>query len=465
MRNFSSTPMHNKDAFLLEIYKLDIIKFGAFTLKSGLASPFYIDLRGLASNPTLLKTLSQHLLGLLPDHEAQLICGVPYAALPMATVMSITSGIPLIIKRKENKGYGTKKLIEGAYSPGQECVLVEDVVTSGKSLSETLRELERAGIVIRDVLVVIDREQGGRASLEERGYRVHTLFTITEIVAAFRRHGKLDETTAQAVLRFVTQTAAAPRKRLSWSDRIQKDGHPVGKKLLETASEKQTNLICAADLTTAAEVFTLAQRVADAICALKIHADLIEDFSLEWIRALKALAEEKHFLLFEDRKFADIGNTARLQFTAGLHRIGDWADLVTAHVVAGAGSLQALKGQIKGQETALVPIVEMSTVDALTDSTYVEKALQLMQAHDDAVIGAVAQRANLPDGFLKFTPGVHLVAGGDTVGQHYRSPEQVIGRDGADFIIVGRGLYAQADPAFSALRYRDAGWKALQAAR
>ena len=94
--------MESKNKFFLESYKLEIIKFGKFTLKSGIESPFYVDLRPLASDPKILKKLAEHLLEILPkDNKLDLICGVPYAALPMATVMSLLSEIPLIMKRKE----------------------------------------------------------------------------------------------------------------------------------------------------------------------------------------------------------------------------------------------------------------------------------------------------------------------------------------------------------------------------
>ena len=95
--------MQPREDFLLKAYELGIIKFGNFTLKSGIESPFYVDLRPLASSPQLLKTLANNLLDLVEDVDYDLICGVPYAALPMATTMSLTSNIPLIIKRKENK--------------------------------------------------------------------------------------------------------------------------------------------------------------------------------------------------------------------------------------------------------------------------------------------------------------------------------------------------------------------------
>ena len=173
--------MESKKEFFLECYKLGIIKFGRFTLKSGIESPFYVDLRPLASDPKILKKLANYLLEMLPLDNFDIICGVPYAALPMATAMSLDSYLPLIIKRKEAKDYGTKRLIEGIFTKGQNCLLVEDVITSGKSLLETIDEVENEGIDVSDIVVVLDRQQGGKQLLESRGYNVHTLFTISEV--------------------------------------------------------------------------------------------------------------------------------------------------------------------------------------------------------------------------------------------------------------------------------------------
>src|SRR5690606_14812513 len=130
---------------------------------------------------TGVQTCALPILEMLPLDNFDLICGVPYAALPMATAMSLESYLPLIIKRKEAKEHGTKKLIEGIYKKGQNCLLVEDVITSGKSLLETIPEIEDEGITVSDIVVVLDREQGGKELLEAKGYRVHTLFTISEV--------------------------------------------------------------------------------------------------------------------------------------------------------------------------------------------------------------------------------------------------------------------------------------------
>jgi len=213
--------MESKKEFFLECYKLGIIKFGRFTLKSGIESPFYVDLRPLASDPKILKKLANYLLEMLPLDNFDIICGVPYAALPMATAMSLQSYIPLIIKRKEAKPYGTKKLIEGIYEKGQNCLLVEDVITSGKSLVETIDEVENEGIKVSDIVVVLDRQQGGKEKLEAKGYKVHSLFNISEVVEILREENHIDEAEVARIQDFVNgnQVVFEEKKRLSYEQK------------------------------------------------------------------------------------------------------------------------------------------------------------------------------------------------------------------------------------------------------
>lgn len=334
--------MKNKEEFLLKAYELGIIKFGSFTLKSGIESPFYVDLRPLASSPELLKTLSNNLLQLVDDRRLELICGVPYAALPMATVMSLESGIPLIIKRKENKGYGTKRMLEGVFKNGQNCLLVEDVITSGKSLVETIDEVEKEGLNVTDIVVVLDREQGGIERLKEKGYRVLTLFTINEVIDILHKYRRLEANEVAKIKNFLSEPPSAPlrkRKKLEEKD----IHHPVGKKMIDIALRKKSNLIASADVVSALELKKLAESIGDKIVALKLHTDIISDFSWTLVEDLRSIAREKDFLLFEDRKFADIGNTQELQFKQGIYKFADWVDMVTAHPIAGEKSFSVFR--------------------------------------------------------------------------------------------------------------------------
>jgi len=452
--------MSTRNSILAKIFELEIIKFGDFTLKSGIRSPFYVDLRTIASSPILLQELAQELLTLCPSKNYSLICGVPYAALPLATVMSIEENIPLIIKRKESKGYGTNKLIEGIFRKGQKALIVEDVVTSGKSLLETIPELEKEGLIVEDIVIVIDRQQGGKQLLEQAGYRVHVLFSIEDIIDAFQQKRLIDQTTKDNVLQFLAKNATTPPipKRKSLAEKRDLVTHPMAQKLIDIALEKKTNLICSADVTTKEDLLSLTEKVAPYIAALKIHADIVVDFDDDLVRKLQTLAQAHNFLLFEDRKFADIGNTAVLQMTQGVHHISSWASMVTAHVTAGEGSIVALKNA--APNIAIIPIIQMSTKDTLTDNHYCKKAMQVVQKHQDAVIGVVAQSHPAPDEFLKFTPGINLEIKGDTKGQSYNSPEIAFEKYKTDFIIVGRGIYQADNPADAAARYRDVAWGA-----
>ena len=292
--------MESKKEFFLECYQLGIIKFGRFTLKSGIESPFYVDLRPLASDPKILKKLANYLLEMLPLDNFDLICGVPYAALPMATAMSLESYLPLIIKRKEAKQHGTKKMIEGIFTKGQNCLLVEDVITSGKSLLETIPEIESEGSSVSDIVVVLDRQQGGKELLENKGFRVHTLFTISEVCTILSEEGLLDDEEIARINEFLAGNVVKfeKEKRLSYEQKLEQCEHSVAQKLLQIAVDKKSNLIASADVTTTKELLELAEKVGPHIVALKTHIDILLDFDPDkTILPLKDLATKYNFLV------------------------------------------------------------------------------------------------------------------------------------------------------------------------
>lgn len=450
--------METKKEFFLECYKLGIIKFGRFTLKSGIESPFYVDLRPLASDPKILKNLANYLLEMLPLDNFDLICGVPYAALPMATAMSLESYIPLIIKRKEAKAYGTKKLIEGIYQKGQNCLLVEDVITSGKSLLETIAEVEHEDLKVSDIVVVLDREQGGKELLEKKGLKVHTLFNITEVCEILSAENMLTDDEVQRIKDFLAgnKVQFEEVKRASYEQKLEIAQHPVSKKLLEIAIEKKSNLIASADVITTQELLDFAEKVGPNIVALKTHIDIITDFDPDkTILPLKDIAAKYNFLLMEDRKFADIGSTQELQFSYGMYKISNWADFVTAQVIGGYDSLECFRN------VGVVAILSMSSKGTLTDANYFEEAQKVAISHPN-VIGGVSQKP-VSDDLLFFTPGVNLEVKGDGKGQQYNTPEHVFSTLHTDFMIVGRGIYKSDDQEKASLSYKIAGWDAYLA--
>lgn len=163
------------------LYQIGAIKFGEFTLKSGQASKIYLDLRQIVSYPEVMRAVASAIWEKVKACQFDVICGVPYTALPIATCLSLDHNIPMIMRRKEKKAYGTKQQIEGRFQAGQSCLIIEDVITTGSSILETTAELEAAGLKIKDLAILIDRQQGGKENLEQQNYHVHAVFTLQEI--------------------------------------------------------------------------------------------------------------------------------------------------------------------------------------------------------------------------------------------------------------------------------------------
>jgi len=176
---------------ILDLFANNMIKFGEFTLKSGKQSYIYADIRSAISYPKIFKEICNEyyklMNGLKPDH----ICGVPYSALTFASGLAYEHGIPMLLKRKEAKDYGTKKLLEGIFTPGQNCLVIEDVVTTGSSLMETIQTLTDSGLKVTDLCALIDRNQGGRELLTSKGYKLHSIMDLQQIIDVLYEANKI----------------------------------------------------------------------------------------------------------------------------------------------------------------------------------------------------------------------------------------------------------------------------------
>ena len=185
------------------IFDAGCVKFGEFKLKSGIMSPVYCDLRMLVSSPALLADIGRALGQKAKEIGCDRIAGIPYGGVPIAVAASISSGVPMIYPRKEVKDYGTRKSIEGAYNAGEKVLVIDDLITDGASKIEAIEPLEAAGLVVTDVLIILDREQGGDKLLARSGYKLHSLATLSQMVDALVAAGKVDAEMRSKVAEFV----------------------------------------------------------------------------------------------------------------------------------------------------------------------------------------------------------------------------------------------------------------------
>ena len=157
---------------------------GDFLLRSGKRSRYYLDKFRFETRPDLLGALGERIAAAVGEHEpdAVRLAAPVLGAVPLAAAASLAGGLPFVIVRDEAKSYGTANRLEGAYEKGELVCLIEDIVTSGGALIESIGAVREAGLVVRTAVCVIDREEGGADGLARHGVRLRPLFQAGELL-------------------------------------------------------------------------------------------------------------------------------------------------------------------------------------------------------------------------------------------------------------------------------------------
>jgi len=255
-----------------------------------------------------------------------------------------------------------------------------------------------------------------------------------------------------------------------WGERYASCTDPLTRKYMEISEKKQSLVCLAADKTTMGEMFELLEKVAPFIAVLKTHVDLIDDWNMkDWLRFCK-LANENDLLIFEDRKFADIGKISQKQM-GGVYDIRSWADLVTSHLISGPDIVDGLQdgwGSVDRSGSVLL-LAQMSSRGNLLLPDYCKKVVELGKVHTGVlgfigngsdVEGIKSLRNLVGDDKMIWTPGVNIAVGDGDLGQRYGDPREAI-LAGSDCIIVGSGIHQSPDPAAAAMQYSKVSWSAF----
>ena len=269
-----------------KLIQSNCIKFGSFTLKNGEISKYYYDMKNLISNPTLLSEIGDEIYKLLEDFD--IICGVPYGALPIATYISIKYNKPMIYFRDKAKKYGTQKLIEGEYKKTDRCVIIDDVIASGQSLNDAI-ELLKDKVNIIDIAVILNRQQNPICSMKFK-----SLLCKNDITRYMLNNIK---------------------------------------------ESKKSNLIFSADISNHEKIIQILETVGKYIVVCKIHSDIIDNID-DLVPEIIKLSIKHNFLIMEDRKFNDISYIVNMQYK----KFRNWVDLVTVHSLVSNDVLSVLSG-------------------------------------------------------------------------------------------------------------------------
>ena len=403
---------------LEELVNYDIIKKGEFVLKSGKQSIYYINLKGVLSYPLLLdkmcNQLANHIVKSINTNvdnniNNYAICGVPDGAIPFASIISNKLKIPMLLLRKEAKTHGMCAQIEGNINKSTKIILIEDVVTTGLSLNKYYEILKESGYNITNILSFIKRNN---IPLKCGSIEVNGLLTVDDkmLNSLFKR---MDEDTLDL----------APY-------------------LIGLFNKK--HLCVAIDVSTQQQFIDIFHKVGPYVKIIKTHIDIISDFTSDFIDKLIDLKHKYNVILWEDRKFADIGHIVKSQLDNGIYKISSWADIISVHLIAGPEILSYIKN------CYIVVVCSMSSRNTFADYEYAFKCgvcLRNAIKYNNRIVGVVSQYdLDLGKQILNIVPGLKLTTVGtpknDAYDQQY---SDIKNKEFGNIFVVGRDIINSSD--------------------
>jgi orotate phosphoribosyltransferase len=172
------------------------LRFGTFKLASGILSPYYVDLRLIPSDPEAFRrvvAMYSTVLGAGINRRAHRLAGIPTAGIAYAAVLAYNLEKPFLYVRKEPKDHGRARKIEGSLLPGDRILVLDDVITTGQNIVDAVDAIRSEGGVVEDAVVLLDRQQGGKANLDRIGVELHSFTTMRRIAEKLMAKGTIDE--------------------------------------------------------------------------------------------------------------------------------------------------------------------------------------------------------------------------------------------------------------------------------
>ncbi len=173
----------DKNKILDALVNANVVRFGEFTLVSGESSPIYVDLRALPSNPESFDIITSAMADLVKESGATVVAGMETAGIPLAAAIGLKLKKPMVYIRKKVKDYGTKSRIEGTITKDDKVVLIDDLMTHGISKLDFIEPARETGAKVEDLVIVLDREQGGEEAMMGKDVKLRKLVTLKELLS------------------------------------------------------------------------------------------------------------------------------------------------------------------------------------------------------------------------------------------------------------------------------------------
>lgn len=454
-----------KNILLSKLYYLGIIKNGKYKLKSGAESNIYLDLRKLISHPTLYSHFLHIINHELPDIFAASspllttkLMPIPYGGLALSNYISFIKNIPSVFIRDKVKEYGTGNIIEGEFDVKRdEFIIIDDVITSGTSILETLEKLKTHGIdglQIKMIITLVNRNHNSLNSLN--GIPIYSVFNLDDInnytnylqnniISSNNVHDNNSESSLE-YLYYKSKHAS---------------------KLYEKALKKRSNIILSCD---SINMIYLLEVLKDKIVGVKLHGDFFtnKENSFEMVERLSRYVKEYDLEVIDDAKLCDIESIEEKKIE---NQIGSPQNELVTSVTKQAFSGLSILNSKKTHLPDFLVITEMSSACNMISPEYTRNVLTEVRfrSHDseNKVLGLICQNntpqlLTHPFEFLTMSPGINLSSStGDNGTQTYKIPDQGENKVGL-FWIVGRGItngYDINEIVNLADKYRYYGWK------
>ena len=415
-----------KNYLISSLLSNNILQYGDFTLKSGKKSDYYIDMRDVYSIPELRSMIISSLLYEITNNynykDIDAIVGVPYAGCMWATLLADSSDKPYFFVRKDVKSHGKKKKIEGGLDMNKtyNVLLVEDVITTGKSICELIDELKDFPLNIKGIVNIINRveEESEYFNKLQKNYNVISMINYQDIQK----------------FKSIDYKEITLDEKLSIKDKLRKP------------------IIFSADIRNPTEFFNKIEFIAPYISGIKTHVDIMFEWSDYHIEKLIEIKKKYNLIVIEDKKWCDIGHIVKYQMNSPIYKYKEWVDVMTVHCVAGESTLKSLVEWTEENNSNIkfLLVAEMSTQNNFIDKNYTTNVLELAKKYKDNVLGFICQNRFYEydtecNDFLAFSPGAHFQKQGDNLLQTYETPEDKI-KKGINYIIMGRSLINSDNP-------------------